>query len=101
MPGMYGGMKGKKKKKKKPTRGRQMARRFAKVPKTKRGVPVKYVRGAKNKKATEDEIKSTAKKYREGTLTKAEMDEISKKRAKSGKKKSKKKRKKQQCENTR
>jgi hypothetical protein len=52
------------------------------------------VRGAKNKKATEDEIKSTAKKYREGTLTKAEMDAISKKRAKSGKKKSKKKRKK-------
>ena len=71
-----------------------MARKFKKVPKTKRGVPVKYVRGAKNKKATEDEIKSTAKKYREGPLTKAEMDEISKKRAKSGKKKSKKKRKK-------
>jgi|TARA_R100001510_G_C7576910_1_gene151320 hypothetical protein len=70
-----------------------MARKFAKVPKTKRGTPVKYVRGSKNKKKTEDEIKSTAKKYKAGTLTKAEMDRIVKKRVASGKKKSRKKRK--------
>jgi hypothetical protein len=67
-----------------------MARKFAKVPKTKRGTPVKYVRGSKNKKKTEDEIKSTAKKYRAGTLTKAEMDKIVKKRVASGKKRRKK-----------
>ena len=63
-----------------------MARKFAKVSKTKRGTPVKYVRGSKNKKATEDEIKSTARKYAKGTLTKAEMDAIVKKRSKSAKK---------------
>ena len=67
-----------------------MARKFAKVPKTKRGTPLKYVRGSKNKKATEDEIKSTARKYAKGTLTKAEMDAIVKKRSKSAKKTSKK-----------
>jgi hypothetical protein len=67
-----------------------MARKFAKVPKTKRGTPVKYVRGSKNKKKTEDEIKSTAKKYRAGTLTKAEIDKIVKKRVASGKKRRKK-----------
>ena len=65
-------------------------RKFAKVPKTKRGTPVKYVRGSKNKKKTEDEIKSTAKKYKAGTLTKAEMDKIVKKRVASGKKRRKK-----------
>ena len=67
-----------------------MARKFAKVPKTKRGTPVKYVRGSKNKKKTEEEIKSTAKKYRAGTLTKAEIDKIVKKRVASGKKRRKK-----------
>jgi|TARA_E500000081_G_C5915237_1_gene253873 hypothetical protein len=67
-----------------------MARKFAKVKKTKRGTPVKYVRGSKNKKKTEDEIKSTAKKYKAGTLTKAEMDKIVKKRVASGKKRRKK-----------
>jgi|TARA_B100001778_G_scaffold160315_1_gene131722 hypothetical protein len=67
-----------------------MARKFAKVKKTKRGTPVKYVRGSKNKKKTEDEIKSTAKKYKAGTLTKAEMDKIVKKRVASGKKSRKK-----------
>tara|TARA_R100001163_G_C4957916_1_gene122955 strand:+ start:412 stop:639 length:228 start_codon:yes stop_codon:yes gene_type:complete len=72
-------------------------RKFAKQPKTKRGVNVKYVRGAKNPKAQEAEIKRTAKKYREGTLTKAEMERIAKKRSrnvtKSYKKASQKKRK--------
>ena len=61
-------------------------RRFRKVAKTAGGTPKKYVRGAKNKRATEAEIKSTAKKYKAGTLTKAEMDRIAKRRAKSGRK---------------
>ena len=61
-------------------------RRFRKVVKTAGGTPKKYVRGAKNKRATEAEIKSTAKKYKAGTLTKAEMDRIAKRRAKSGRK---------------
>jgi len=63
-----------------------MARRFSRVPKTARGTPVKYVRGSKNKKATEDEIKSTSRKYKKGNLTKAEMDAIVKRRSKSAKK---------------
>lgn len=66
-----------------------MKRRFARVPKTKDGVPKKYVTGSKNKKKTEEEIKRTRKKYREGKLTKKEMDEISKQRVASGKKKRK------------
>ena len=48
-----------------------MARRFSRVPKTARGTPVKYVRGSKNKKATEDEIRSTSRKYKQGNLTRA------------------------------
>ena len=56
-------------------------RKFAKVPKTKGGVPKKYVRGAKNPKAREREIKRTAKLYREGKLTPAMMDRISKRRS--------------------
>jgi len=60
-------------------------RKFAKVPKTAGGTPKKYVKGAKNKKKTEAEIKSTAKKYKAGTLTKAEMNRIAKQRSKSGK----------------
>lgn len=63
--------------------------RFKKVPKTSRGVPTKYVTGSKNKKKTQDEIKSTAKKYKAGTLTKSEMDRIAKQRSKSAKKKKK------------
>ena len=49
-----------------------------------------YVRGAKNPKAQEAEIKSTAKKYKEGKLTKADMDRIAKKRSKNVTKKYKK-----------
>ena len=41
-------------------------RKFPKVPKTKGGVPKKYVRGAKNPKAREAEIKRTAKAYKAG-----------------------------------
>jgi hypothetical protein len=61
--------------------------KFSKVAKTKGGVPKKYVKGSKNKKATEKEIKSTAAKYKAGKLTKEEMNRIAKRRAKSGKRK--------------
>ena len=68
-----------------------MKRKFAKVPKTKGGVPKKYVSGAKNPKAREKEIKRTAKLYKQGKLTPAMMDRISKLRSKSGNKKTRKK----------
>ena len=58
-------------------------RKFKKVPKTKKGVPKKYVSGAKNPKAREAEIKRTARLYRQGKLTPAMMDRISKKRSKA------------------
>ena len=56
-------------------------RKFAPVPKTKKGTPLKYVKGAKNPKAREAEIKRTRKLYRQGKLTKAMMDRISKQRS--------------------
>jgi hypothetical protein len=62
-----------------------MKRKFRKVPKTKGGVPKKYVSGAKNKKKREAEIKRTAKLYKAGKLTPAMMNRISKMRARSGK----------------
>ena len=46
---------------KKPTK-----RKFAPVAKTKKGVPKKYIAGAKNPKAREKEILRTAKLYRPG-----------------------------------
>lgn len=59
-----------------------MAKRsFAKVAKTRGGVPKKYVRGAKNPAKREAEIKRTAKRYKDGKLTKAEMNRISKQRS--------------------
>ena len=61
----------------------KVPKKFKKVAKTKKGVPRKYLQGAKNPKAREKEIKRTAKKYREGTLTKAEMQRKSKQRSKS------------------
>jgi len=57
-------------------------RKFKKVPKTKGGVPKKYVRGAENPKAREREIKRTATLYRQGKLTPAMMNAISKRRSK-------------------
>jgi len=57
-------------------------RKFAPVPKTKKGTPTKYVRGAKNPKAREREIMRTKKLYKEGKLTPAMMDAISKRRSK-------------------
>ena len=41
-------------------------RRFASVKKTKKGVPVKYLTGAKNPKQKEKEILETRKKYKLG-----------------------------------
>jgi len=58
-----------------------MKRKFAKVPKTKGGVPKKYVRGAKNPKKREAEIKRTRRLYKQGKLTKAMMDRISRERS--------------------
>jgi hypothetical protein len=58
-------------------------RKFKKVAKTKKGVPKVYLKGAKNPKAREKEIKRTAKLYRQGKLTPAMMDKISKRRSKS------------------
>ncbi len=69
-----------------------MKRKFRKVRKSKSGVPLKYLSGAKNKSAVAREIKRTAKLYREGKLTPAMMDKISKRRVASAKKKKKKKR---------
>ena len=57
-------------------------RKFRKVAKTKGGVPKKYVRGAKNPKSREAEIKRTRKLYKKGKLTPAMMDRISKMRSK-------------------
>lgn len=57
-------------------------RKFRKVPKTKGGVPKKYVSGAKNPSAREREIKKTAKLYKAGKLTPAMMNRISKLRSK-------------------
>ena len=65
---------------KKPYPKKNFKRKFAKVPKTKKGVPVKYVAGSKNPSAREDEIKRTAKLYKEGKLTPAMMDRIAKQR---------------------
>ena len=58
-----------------------MARKFAKVAKSKKGVPLKYLSGAKNPKAKEPEILRTRRLYKKGLLTKAMMDEISRRRA--------------------
>tara|TARA_R100000734_G_C3281479_1_gene75001 strand:+ start:217 stop:399 length:183 start_codon:yes stop_codon:yes gene_type:complete len=58
-----------------------MTRKFPKVPKTKGGVPRKYVRGAKNPKKREAEIKRTRRLYKQGKLTKAMMDRISRERS--------------------
>tara|TARA_R100000734_G_C3310084_1_gene100834 strand:- start:1146 stop:1376 length:231 start_codon:yes stop_codon:yes gene_type:complete len=69
------------KKKKTKMKATTSKRKFKKVPKTKGGVPKKYVKGAKNPKAREAEIKRTRKLYREGKLTPAMMDRISKQRS--------------------
>ena len=47
-----------------------MSRKFPKVPKSKKGVPLKYLSGAKNPKAKESEILRTRRLYKKGLLTK-------------------------------
>ena len=56
-------------------------RRFKKVPKSKKGVPLKYLAGAKNPSAKESEILRTRRLYKKGLLTAAMMDRISRSRA--------------------
>ena len=68
-------------------------RRFKKVPKTKKGTPKKYIKGSKNPSASEAEIMRTRRLYREGKLTPAMMDAISKVRKNSAPKKKKRKKK--------
>ena len=58
-------------------------RKFAPVPKTKKGVPTKYVASAKNKSAREKEILRTRRLDKQGKLTPRMMDLISKERSKS------------------
>jgi len=60
-----------------------MAKKTKRKQKYIKGVPANYVRGAKNTKAQAAEIKSTAKKYKEGKLTKADMNRIAAKRSKN------------------
>ena len=55
------------------------------VPKTKRGTPKKYLTGAKNPKKKEQEIRSTAKKYKRGEYI--DIQEVSRGRAEQAKKK--------------
>jgi hypothetical protein len=55
------------------------------VPKTKRGTPKKYLTGAKNPKKKEEEIRSTAKKYKRGEYI--DIKEVSRSRAEQAKKK--------------
>jgi hypothetical protein len=59
-----------------------MERKFKSVPKTKSGVPKKYLAGAKDKKKRESEILRTRRLYRQGLLSPAMMDRISKERSK-------------------
>lgn len=63
-----------------------MARKFKEVAKTSKGVPKKYVAGAKNPKAKESEILRTRRLYKKGLLTESMMDKISKSREAQGKK---------------
>ena len=53
-----------------------MSRKFPKVPKSKKGVPLKYLSGAKNPKAKESEILRTRRLYKKGLLTAAMMDDL-------------------------
>ena len=55
------------------------------VPKTKRGTPKKYLTGAKNPRKKEEEIRSTAKKYKRGEYI--DVKEVSRSRAEQAKKK--------------
>ena len=67
-----------------------MARKFKKVPKTKRGVPKKYVKGASNPMVRESEIIETKKLYATGQLTSDDYARISRERSEDGRKKKRK-----------
>tara|TARA_R100001594_G_scaffold6016_1_gene17751 strand:+ start:442 stop:627 length:186 start_codon:yes stop_codon:yes gene_type:complete len=56
-------------------------RKFKKVPKSKKGVPLKYLASAKDKSKRESEILRTRRLYRMGLLTPSMMDKISKERS--------------------
>ena len=51
-----------------------MTRKFPKVNKTRKGVPKKYVQGAKNPAAREREILRTRRKYKSGKMTSKDRD---------------------------
>ena len=59
-------------------------RRFKKVPKDKEfpDIPSKYLAGSKNKKKRAAEIRRTRRLYKEGNLTGADFDRISRMRGK-------------------
>ena len=62
-------------------------RKFKKVPKTKSGVPKKYVAGSRSPSAKAKEIKRTAKAYKEGR--KIDVKAVSASRAAQAKRKKK------------
>lgn len=64
-------------------------RKFKKVSKTKKGVPKKYLSGAKNKAAKEKEILETRRRYKLGLPI--DIKKVSKSRASQAKKKSRRK----------
>ena len=63
--------------------------KFKKVSKTKKGVPKKYLSGAKNKTAKEKEILETRRRYKLGLPI--DVKKVSKSRASQAKKKSRRK----------
>ena len=66
-----------------------MRRKFKSVAKTKKGVPKKYVSGAKNKTAKEREILDTRERYKRGLPI--DIKKVSKPRASQAKSKNSKK----------
>ena len=68
-----------------------MRRKFKAVSKTKRGVPKKYLAGAKNKSAKEREIMDTKERYKKGLPI--DIKKVSKSRASQSKAKKKRSRK--------
>lgn len=66
-----------------------MRRKFKTVAKTKKGVPKKYVSGAKNKTAKEREILDTRERYKRGLPI--DIKKVSKSRADQAKSKTRKK----------
>ena len=66
-----------------------MRRKFKSVAKTKKGVPKKYVSGAKNKAAKEREILDTRERYKRGLPI--DIEKVSESRASQAKSKTRKK----------